>query len=124
MTPQTPGAAAGGTSGGLGAKRVDWYVGPFESFAIGNESIPDVRIRFSDLFRDATYTNTSSRIVKNVTSYQPMLLGFDFLRAHRVLVAHSQRKLYFSYVGGPVFDTGERRSPAKAKAADAAKPGP
>ena len=32
-----------------------------------------------------------------------MLLGADFLRAHRTLVAHSQRRLYFTYVGGPVF---------------------
>ncbi len=32
-----------------------------------------------------------------------MLLGVDLLRAHRVLVAHSQRKVYFSYVGGTVF---------------------
>jgi hypothetical protein len=26
-----------------------------------------------------------------------MLLGADFLRAHRVLVSHSQRKMYFTY---------------------------
>jgi hypothetical protein len=32
-----------------------------------------------------------------------MLLGADFLRAHRTLVAHSQQRLYFTYVGGPVF---------------------
>jgi hypothetical protein len=32
-----------------------------------------------------------------------MLLGADFLRAHRTLVAHSQHRLYFTYVGGPVF---------------------
>ena len=32
-----------------------------------------------------------------------MLLGADFLRSHRVLVANSQRKLYFTYSGGPVF---------------------
>ena len=32
-----------------------------------------------------------------------MLLGADFLHAHRVLVAHSQRKIYFTYAGGPVF---------------------
>jgi hypothetical protein len=25
------------------------------------------------------------------------------LRAHRVLVSHSQRKMYFTYLGGPVF---------------------
>jgi hypothetical protein len=32
-----------------------------------------------------------------------MLLGADFLRSHRVLLAMSQRRLYFSYVGGRVF---------------------
>ena len=32
-----------------------------------------------------------------------MLLGADFLRAHRVLLAMSQRRLYYSYVGGKVF---------------------
>jgi hypothetical protein len=34
-----------------------------------------------------------------------MLLGADFLRAHRVLVSHSQRKIYFTYLGGPMFAT-------------------
>jgi hypothetical protein len=32
-----------------------------------------------------------------------MILGADFLRAHRVLISHSQRKMYFTYLGGPVF---------------------
>ena len=32
-----------------------------------------------------------------------MVLGVDFLRAHRVYVARSQRKLYFTYTGGTVF---------------------
>ncbi|MEA1674201.1 hypothetical protein [Nitrospirillum sp. BR 11163] len=32
-----------------------------------------------------------------------MLLGLDFLRAHRMFVAHSQHRIYFTYVGGPVF---------------------
>jgi hypothetical protein len=32
-----------------------------------------------------------------------MLLGVDFLRAHRVLVAHNQRQMYFTYSGGTVF---------------------
>jgi hypothetical protein len=40
-----------------------------------------------------------------------MLLGVDFLRSHRVLVAHSQRKLYFSYIGGTVFQPRGKLSP-------------
>ncbi len=45
-----------------------------------------------------------------VRELREMLLGVDFLRAHRVFVAHSQRKLYFTYAGGPVF-SGPRRAP-------------
>jgi predicted aspartyl protease len=108
VTPESAGPAPSGKSGGLGARSVDWYVGAFKSFAIGNESIPDVRMRFADIWKDSTYTDTGSRVKKSVAASQPMLLGADFLRAHRVLVSHSQRKLYFTYVGGPVFDTGER----------------
>ena len=75
----------------------------FKSFAIGNESIPDVRIRFADLWKESTYQETGSRIGKKVMQTQPMLLGADFLRSHRTLIAHSQRRVYFTYTGGPVF---------------------
>ena len=106
VTPDTPGVVAGHSSQGLGPKSVDSWIGTFESFAIGNESIPDIRIRFADLYRQTTFTTTGSRIARNVSQAQPMLLGADFLRAHRTLVAHSQRKLYFTYTGGPVFQVG------------------
>ena len=33
-----------------------------------------------------------------------MLIGADFFLSHRVYVANSQRKLYFTYNGGPVFN--------------------
>jgi hypothetical protein len=32
-----------------------------------------------------------------------MLLGADFFRSHRVYVSLGQRKVYASYLGGPVF---------------------
>src|SRR5262249_16317392 len=104
VTPDSPGTKRGGTSGGLGVRKIDWYVGSFKSFAIGNESIPDVRMHFADIWKDWTYTITGSYVKRNVAGSRPMLIGADFLRAHRVLVSHSQRKLYFSYVGGPVFN--------------------
>jgi len=106
VTPDSPGVVPGYSSQGLGARSVDSWIGTFESFAIGNESIPDVRIRFADLWKQTTFTSTGSRIARNVTRTEPMLLGADFLRAHRTLVAHSQRKVYFTYVGGPVFQVG------------------
>jgi hypothetical protein len=100
-------------SSGLGAKTVDAWIGKFAHFAIGNEDIPDVEIRVSDIYQGATYVGTGSRISKNVFEEQPMLLGADFLRAHRTLVSHSQRKMYFTYVGGPVFETARIKPPAE-----------
>ena len=41
-----------------------------------------------------------------------MLVGADFLRSHRTLVSHSQRKIYYTYTGGPVFVTGGARAAA------------
>jgi hypothetical protein len=105
VTPQTPGVVAGGCVTGLGKKRVDSWIAPFQSFAIGNELIRNPSLRFAELWQHMTYTETGSRLPTNFAlAGQPdMLLGADFLRAHRVLIAHSQRKMYFSYAGGTVF---------------------
>jgi predicted aspartyl protease len=86
------GARKGGAAGrltGMGGNFVNVWVGKFESFAIGNQDFPDVEIGVAD-------------------HRFPMLIGADFLRAHRALVSHSQGKLYFTYAGGPVFVVGRR----------------
>lgn len=93
-------AKAAGTAGGLGAARSDIYIGSFDTFAIGDELIRNPHIAFSNL--EIAGVATGSRLAAT-RELRDMLLGIDFLRAHRVLVAHSQRKLYFTYVGGPVF---------------------
>ena len=111
VTPETQGVVAVGKSGGLGKNAVDTWIGPFESFAIGNEIVRNTTISFADLYKDVKYTQTGSQVRKSVAPLQPMLLGADFLRAHRVFVAHSQRKLYFTYAGGPVFQTGAQPPP-------------
>lgn len=103
VTPETPGSAASYPLRGLGSKTVPMWVGKFASFAIGNESIPDIAIRFGDLYKDMSYATTGSSIAKKVSPTQPMIIGADFLRAHRVLVSHGQGRMYFTYVGGPVF---------------------
>jgi Aspartyl protease len=59
--------------------------GRLDTFAVGDELIRDPTLRTSNI------------------GLRDMLLGLDFLRAHRVLVANSQRRLYFTYTGGRVF---------------------
>jgi len=105
VTPETPGVVNAGQLQGIGAKGVDTWVGPFRSVAIGTELIRDTTLAFADIYRDATYTPPGSYLPKQVYDLKPMLLGSDFLRAHRVLVSHSQRRIYFTYVGGTVFQS-------------------
>jgi predicted aspartyl protease len=103
ITPETAGVVPIGKVGGLGRKSVTTWLGTFQSVAIGNEIVRDAALPFADLYKDATYAPMGSFIRQRADTLQPMLLGVDFLRAHRVLVVHSQRKIYFTYGGGRVF---------------------
>jgi len=105
VTPETPGAAPGGCRVGVGQKPVDAWIGQFRSFAIDNELIRDPKMYFSDLWKHTTYTATGSLLPRKLDGLPEMLLGADFLRVHRALIAYSQRKVYFTYTGGTVFPT-------------------
>jgi predicted aspartyl protease len=120
VTPTTQGVVAAGSGSGLGRKPVDFWIGSFQSFVIGDEIIKDTAILFGDLWKRATYTRTGSFIPKRFEGEASMLLGADFLRAHRLLVAHSQQKIYFTHIGGPVF----RRPGAPENRSDPAAPRP
>jgi tetratricopeptide (TPR) repeat protein len=52
-----------------------------------------------------------------------MLLGSDFFVSHHIFVANSQRKLYLTYNGGPVFNLTKTISATTARAAEAPKDG-
>ena len=93
VTPKSAGANRAGCTLGVGRKPVDYWSAPFESVAIGNEVIRSPTLRFGNLFREAAPFDDLPQ----------MVLGVDFLLAHRVYVAQSQRKLYFTYTGGRVF---------------------
>jgi clan AA aspartic protease (TIGR02281 family) len=103
VTPETPGLVSGGCSTGFGRFRVDKWIAPFESFAIGDELIRSPKMRFGDLWQYTKREETGSFIARRIADLPDMLLGADFLRAHRVYIANSQGRLYFSYVGGTVF---------------------
>ena len=111
VTPESPGVVAVAMGSGLGSRTVPVWVGSFASFAIGNETIRDTEIEFADVFRGGATIGIGSHIPVKIEGLPSMLLGYDFLRSHRVLVAHSQRRIYFTYNGGPVF---QRAPPAAA----------
>ncbi|MBB6252465.1 retroviral-like aspartic protease family protein [Nitrospirillum iridis] len=106
---------------GINGGRVRAWVATFDSFTIGDETIKHPKLRFGEISYEAYWTS-NDRDFMAVRENQ-MLLGADFLRSHRVLIAHSQHKLYFSYVGGPVFQTDGAPAPVSTPpATDSADP--
>lgn len=79
-----------GHASGVGGKRVATWRYRFKQFSIGHE-----QIRHPELIVSAALPGDLQ-----------MILGRDFLRAHRVLLAPSQGKVYLSYLGGLPFDAG------------------
>lgn len=114
LTPETAGVAASGRLAAIGAEPVQLWAGSLTSFAVAGKEHHDVAIRFGDLYRNVRYSLTGSHVPYRAGPEQPMLLGVDFLRSHRVLVAHSQQKVYLTPVGGTAFEAGDGVSPASA----------
>ncbi len=84
-----PGVVPAGVSRGIGRSSVRTSIAPVKSFGIGEEEIKNTHLRIADL---------------QLGDDKEMLLGADFLLSHRVYVANSQHRLYFTYDGGPVFN--------------------
>jgi predicted aspartyl protease len=115
---------AAGESRGLAGKPIDTTVAVFPVLTIGQETLQNVRLRIADLFGKNTDTATGSLIAHSVTNNPDMIIGADFFMAHRIYVARSQGKIYFTYKGGPVFQNvaGNTLAPsAEAGAADTTK---
>jgi tetratricopeptide (TPR) repeat protein/predicted aspartyl protease len=78
-----------GEVGGTGGGRVRTWIAPISTFEVGGEKIEHTHLRIADYSRIGDFD---------------MLIGADFFASHRVYVANSQHKLYFTYNGGPVFN--------------------
>jgi predicted aspartyl protease len=83
---------------------INTWVGTFSSFSIGDdETVRNVKLRVGDLFVKDTKATTGSRISKTIEGLPSMIVGYDFFLAHRIVVLFKERKLLFTYNGGPIF---------------------
>lgn len=83
------GVAAAGLGGGFAQRRLETWITHFDTLDLGGEQIKNAQLRISDM---------------SLGGDADMLLGSDFFLSHRIFVAKSQRKVFFTYNGGPVFD--------------------
>ena len=97
-------AEPGSHAVGVGGTPVAVHSAQFATLSIGDdETIQNVRLNVADLFGRDTVMKTGSHIAQPADELPEILLGCDFLRAHRVVVLFAQRRLLLAYLGGPVF---------------------
>jgi tetratricopeptide (TPR) repeat protein/predicted aspartyl protease len=95
--PDAPGVVSGGTVSGLGPHAAQTWIAVFDSFEAGDgEQITKAKLRVADI----------------EIGEGDMLLGADYFLSHRIYLSKTQRRLYATYNGGPVFDL--ERGPALA----------
>ena len=87
LTPDSPGVLPATGVIGIGDAVAPAWVALFDRFSIGAEDINNARLRIS----------------RADLGDNDMVLGADFFLAHRVYVSRLQRRIYFTYNGGPVF---------------------
>jgi hypothetical protein len=81
------GVRPSGKTHGVDRVDIDTWIAPFADIKIGDEEIK----------------NTQLTIGNSQATDFDVLIGADFFLAHRIYVANSQGKIYFSYTGGPIF---------------------
>jgi predicted aspartyl protease len=117
-------SAAAGRTVGLGGRPVDVAVATFPTVSIGEETVRNAQLHVADLYDADRVVPINSHVAQQIDGLPEMLLGADFIKAHRIYVARSQRKLYVSYLGGPIFQlpsgsTARTQNPAPAAAPSA-----
>jgi tetratricopeptide (TPR) repeat protein len=88
LVPGGEGVVPSGVIHGVGRGEVRTWIAPVNNFTLGDEQISHTHLRFGDFDLE----------------HADMLIGADFFLAHRLYVANSQSRLYFTYNGGPAFD--------------------
>jgi predicted aspartyl protease len=123
VNPSQDGTKSAGRVTGLAGNPIDAWVATFGTFAMGDESVRNVKLQIADLFTADTQQTTGSHIHQRVAGLPEMLVGADFFRTHRILVLFTERKLVFTYNGGPIFQTIELDATAQTGETDRGQSG-
>jgi tetratricopeptide (TPR) repeat protein/predicted aspartyl protease len=96
-----PEVTSGGVWGGINGRNTETWISRFDTLDLGGETIRNARLRIADI---------------DLPANADMLLGMDFFLSHHIYVASHERKIFFTYNGGHVFDLRATESEAQAAA--------
>jgi predicted aspartyl protease len=96
-------AESAGTAHGVGPAPVTISTARFESLTIGQETFHHPHLLIADVFGAQREVQLGSYIRQSGINEPDLIIGADFLLAHRVYIARSQGRIYFTYLGLPVF---------------------
>jgi predicted aspartyl protease len=88
---------------GIGPKPVAAAVTRFASLTIGQETIENATLVVADVFGANRQVPLGSYLPQAQLAEPDVIVGADFFLAHRLYIARSQGKIYFTWLGGPVF---------------------
>lgn len=89
-------------AGGM-LKPVDVSIANFPEVVIGDETIKNEPLAVGDIFPVNKEDPDGRPISHDFMDRPEIVLGADFARSHRIYLSRDQKKVYFSYVGGVMF---------------------
>jgi tetratricopeptide (TPR) repeat protein len=99
-----PATKPAGPTHGIGPRLIDTWLARFDELDLGGEKIRNVQLRVADL---------------DLPSKADMVLGADFFLSHHLYISKKQRKIWFTFNGGHVFDLSVSHNTRDEPAADA-----
>jgi predicted aspartyl protease len=98
-----PEANAGAVNRGLGPRPTQSWMAHFDSLALGDERLSNVRLQVMNFAGAMVQPETGTLIPRQLESRPYLFIGADFFHAHRVFIDNKDHLVLFSYEGGPVF---------------------
>jgi hypothetical protein len=98
-----PDAKSVGDITGLAKAPIPTWIGRFDRFEVGGETIENVHLLISELSQDR-WEMSGTRVPMRVRPPE-VYLGADFLRANHLIMDPERHVAVFTYNGGPVFNT-------------------
>ena len=109
------GVEPGGSVAGFGPRQVASWIVPVDSFTLGDEQVLHTRIRVVDM---------ETRNIDLPVDEIDMLIGADFFLSHHIYVSNQQKKMFFTFNGGPVFNLEVGRGSGSPATSAVASPSP